>query len=172
MAIRRARKALFTGIAGIAALSGTAATFAVAQAAPRSSAPAAVRALDTADMPSAVEDFAYPNAAKILQEQKITLKRGDGHITLTDCQSAHDIEVRSRTAQKNFCFAVSSKQGYLTMELPDAFGMWTEDHPVRATITAGGNQTVIDAPKNDYTPMGEGDVSKQRSVLVDLRVTG
>ena len=51
-------------------------------------------------MPSAVEDFSYPNAARILQDQKIALKRGDGHITLTGCDSAHDIMVKSRTGAR------------------------------------------------------------------------
>lgn len=60
------------------------------------------------------------------------------------------------------------------MELADAFGMWTERHPVQATITANGKETVITAPKKesvDYTPFGESGSSEKRSVLVELRVT-
>lgn len=124
------------------------------------------------DMPSAVETFDYPGAAKIQAERKITLKRGDGHIMLTDCTSAYDIKVESRTAGMYYCFKVSGKQGYLTMELPDAYGIWTQDHPVQATLTTDGKETVVNAPKNDYTPVGEAGDASKRSVLVELRVTG
>lgn len=44
----------------------------------------------------AVEDFKYPNADKILAEQNIVLKRGDGHITLADCAGgSRQLEIRS-----------------------------------------------------------------------------
>lgn len=140
---------------------------AVAQAAPRP-APAA----PAAEMPSAVEDFAYPGAAKILQDQKITLKRGDGHIMLADCKTNQDIMVESRTGQEQFCFSVIGKQGYLTLELPDSFGIWPNAHPVQAKITADGKETVIDAPQGAYKPLGESGNGKKRSFLVELRVTG
>ncbi|QZY20943.1 hypothetical protein K7C20_33300 [Streptomyces decoyicus] len=163
----RARKALLAGFVGALSLSAVMAGLTFAQAAPQDDpAPAAA-----AEMPSAVEDFSYPNAARILQDQKISLKRGDGHITLTGCDSAHDIMVKSRTGQMDYCFAVHGTKGYLTMELADAFGMWTEGHPVQATITADGKETVINAPKNDYKPLGEAGSSEKRSVLLELRVT-
>ncbi|MFD3809239.1 hypothetical protein ACFWSP_39400, partial [Streptomyces sp. NPDC058618] len=73
MAISRARKALFTGlVGGTAALAGIA-SLGVAYAGPQSPA-----AASPAEMPFAVEDFSYPDAARILADQKITLKRGDG----------------------------------------------------------------------------------------------
>ncbi|GAA2920265.1 hypothetical protein GCM10020221_15600 [Streptomyces thioluteus] len=50
---------------------------------------------------------------------------------------------------------VKGKQGYLTMELPDAYGILTQDHPVRATIRGEAKDTVVNAPKNEYTPLGE-----------------
>ncbi|MEV5283130.1 hypothetical protein [Streptomyces sp. NPDC052811] len=172
MAIRRARKALLIGIVGVIAASAGAATLATAQAAPHSSAPTTASAL-AADMPSTVESFDYPNAAKVLQDQKITLKKGDGHIVLSDCASGYDIQVKARTAlsSANFCFTVSGTRGYLTMEVPDSFGIWTKEHPVQATLTADGQETVVNAPKNDYTPMGETGDSGKRSMLVELRVT-
>ncbi|MFF0967207.1 hypothetical protein ACWDQO_20670 [Streptomyces sp. NPDC003703] len=122
-------------------------------------------------MPHLVEDFSYPGAEKIRAEQGITLKRGDGHITLTDCAASYDIMVKSRTAQKNYCFTVLGKTGLLTLELPDAFGLWTQQHPVQATLTADGKKTVVKAPANDYTPMGEAGATGVPSVLVELRVT-
>ncbi|MFI1496728.1 hypothetical protein [Streptomyces platensis] len=158
---------LLASFVGALSLSAVMTGLAVAQAAPQDDPPPVA----AAEMPTAVEDFGYPNAARILQDQKIALKRGDGHIMLTSCDSAHDIMVKSRTGQVDYCFAVRGTKGYLTMELADAFGMWTEGHPVQATITADGKSTVINAPKKEYTPLGEAGSSEKRSVLVELRVT-
>ncbi|MFD5416897.1 hypothetical protein ACFWJT_02480 [Streptomyces sp. NPDC127069] len=169
MAISRARKALFTGlVSATAALAGFA-TLGVAYAGPQS--PSGVTA--DGEMPDAVEDFAYPNSAKIQTEQQILLKRGDGHITLADCAAGTpDIRVKSRNGQKLYCFDVNAPKGYVTLELPGAFGIWTKDYPVKATVTAGGTQSVIDTPANDYKPVGEGTVNGAPSVLVELRVGG
>ena len=54
----------------------------------------------------AIEDFGYPNADKILAEQNIALKRGDGHILLADCASGTDLlevlvpRARTRSASR------------------------------------------------------------------------
>ncbi|MER7764153.1 hypothetical protein [Streptomyces sp. NPDC097619] len=120
-------------------------------------------------MPNLGEDFSYPGAADILTTQQIKLKRGDGHITLTGCTDAYDIMVKSRTGNNNYCFDVNAAQGYLTLELPDAYGLWTEAYPVQATITANGKETVVQAPANEYKAIGEG-AEQARSVLVELRV--
>jgi hypothetical protein len=46
----------------------------------------------------AVEDFNYPQADKILAEQGILLKRGDGHIVLAECGSQEGLlQVWSRS---------------------------------------------------------------------------
>ncbi|MFF3517093.1 hypothetical protein [Streptomyces sp. NPDC002573] len=150
------------------------ATLTAAHAAPGDPTPTASATATPADdtMPSAVEDFAYPDAPKIFQDTQILLKRGDGHILLTDCKSTYAIMVESRTAQKQFCFSVHGKQGELTLELPDAYGIWTQDHPVEATVKSGDKETVVDAAKNDYKPIGEAGASGKPSVLVELRVTG
>ncbi|RPK23174.1 hypothetical protein EES37_38250 [Streptomyces sp. ADI91-18] len=168
MAISRARKALFITLIGATAALGGFTTLGVAHAGPQS--PSGVTA--GGEMPSAVEGFAYPNAPKIQAEQQILLKRGDGHITLADCNAGTpDIKVRSRTGQKFFCFDVNAPKGYVTLELPASYGLWTKDYPVKATITAAGTQTVIDAPANDYKPFGESGDSGAKSILVELRVT-
>lgn len=163
MAITRARKALFGTLIGAVTAAAAVASFGIANASPQA------RPAD-ADMPSAVEDFAYPGAAKIQQEQQVLLKKGDGHLVLEACGEANDIQVKSRIGQKLYCFEVIGNKGYLALELPDAFGMWTEDFPVEATLTANGSSTTVKAPANDYQPLGEsGDVGA-KSVLVELRV--
>ncbi|ORT55302.1 hypothetical protein BKD26_32710 [Streptomyces sp. CB03238] len=166
MAISRARTALLTGLA-VATAAAALTTFGVASAAP----PAAPSA-DEAPLTSAVEDFAYPGAARIQQDHQILLKKGDGHITLVSCEGVTDIMVKSRAGQRDYCFDVNAKSGYLTLELPDAFGIFTEAYPVQATITANGQATVVKAPANEYIPFGEAGQSGERSVLVELRVTG
>ncbi|MFG2995211.1 hypothetical protein [Streptomyces sp. NPDC048340] len=166
MTISRARKALFTGLVVTATAFAAVTTLGVAYAGPQTAG-----ATTAGEMPSAIEDFAYPDAAKIQAEQQIILKRGDGHITLTTCEGTPDITVKSRTGQKLYCFDVNAPKGYVTLELPDAFGIWTEAFPVKATITADGtNKTVIDAPANDYKPFGEAGDTGERSILLELRV--
>ncbi|MFI9201844.1 hypothetical protein [Streptomyces sp. NPDC053048] len=173
MAISRARKALIAGIIALIAPCVGFATSYAAQPAPARTTPTAGGAASNDDeAPFAIETFQYPDSAKILKEKGITLYKGDGHITLTDCATPHDIMVKSRLGQKNFCFAVKGKQGHLLLELPDAYGIWTEDHPVQAKITVDGKDTVIDAPKNDYRPFGEAVDPAKSAVLLELRVTG
>ncbi|MEU4210821.1 hypothetical protein AB0F13_12650 [Streptomyces sp. NPDC026206] len=166
MAITRARKALFTAIAGSAAAVAAFSALGIAHADPQTPIAAA-----DADMPLAIENHAYPGAAQIQQNQQILLKRGDGNITFATCDGTNAIRVRARNGQKSYCFNVRGTKGWVTLELEDSFGMWTKDHPVKATISTDGKQTVVDAPANDYKPIGEaGDIS-QRSMLVELRVT-
>ncbi|MCA6095925.1 hypothetical protein LE181_27650 [Streptomyces sp. SCA3-4] len=170
----RIRKTLLLGVAGV--VTASAVGVAVAQAAPHTAAPAAASTA-AADMPSTVESFAYPGAAKIVQDQQITLKRGDGHILLTDCSLKHDIQVESRIGKNYYCFSVSGKQGFLTLELPDVYFLWNKELPVQAKVTADGETTVVNAPaakpgQENLTHIGETSNSGKPSVLLELRVTG
>ncbi|MFF2353459.1 hypothetical protein ACFVVL_27185 [Kitasatospora sp. NPDC058115] len=133
------------------------------------------------DMPTAVEDFQYPEADRILTERKITLKRGDGHILLkegpghtvpTSCQAANEIFVESRLDRLGYCFVVSGTTGYLTMELPDVYGIWTEDRSVSAKLLAAGQEKQVNIGPNSVEPVGESLPGGKRSVLVELRITG
>ncbi|MFC9172901.1 MULTISPECIES: hypothetical protein [Streptomyces] len=172
MSTTPARKTLLAGLTAALVL-GIGAT---ALALPRT-APGAERAAVSADeVPLVVEDFIHPGAARLLQERGITLKRGDGHIWLTDvtsldeCVDGSNIAIEARKGV--YCFNASSKSGYLTLELPDTFNIWTQDHPVRATLTAEGRKTVVNAPADDLTSVGEAGDTGQRSALVEIRITG
>jgi hypothetical protein len=176
----RSIKAVLAGGLGLLALGGTITGFATANAAAASGDP---RAAAAAAMPSAVEDFAYPGAEQLLQDRKIVLKRGDGKIVLKGgngdqgkdaCQEARDIFVESRLDKQGFCFTTTGTSGYLTMEIPEAFFLWTQDRAMKATVTADGKNSVYEAPKNDITAIGETDSpgGEKRSVLVELRITG
>ncbi|WP_328889343.1 hypothetical protein [Streptomyces sp. NBC_00316] len=168
MAITPARKTLLGGLTAALVLGLGATALALSQSAP---------AVAAADVPGLVEDFNYPGAAKVLQDRGVTLKRGDGHIWLTDatalneCSDVSSIAIESRKGV--FCFKTNAKSGYLTLELPDTFSIWTQDHPVKATLTAEGEpDAVVNAPANDLTPVGEAGDTGVRSVLVEIRVTG
>lgn len=172
MSTPRARKPLLGGLTAALVLGLGAAALALPQ-----TAPAVEQATAATDgMPVAVEDFGYPGAAKVRQERGVTLKRGDGHIWLTeatalnDCADASNIAIEARTGV--YCFTTNAKSGYLTLELPDTFNIWTQAHPVRATLTAEGKDTVVNAPADDLTPVGESGDTGLRSALVEIRVTG
>ncbi|MEU8665279.1 hypothetical protein [Streptomyces anulatus] len=172
-------KAALAGGLGFLALGGTSTWLATADASAAATEP---RAAATADMPSLVEDFIHPGAERILQDRKIVLKRGDGNIMLKPgngeggmnaCLGANNVFVESRLDKQGFCFVTTGTTGYLTMEIPDAFFLWTQDQPMQATVTADGKTTVYKAPENDVTEIGETDTpgGEKRSVLVELRIS-
>ncbi|MFE2877388.1 FG-GAP-like repeat-containing protein [Streptomyces roseus] len=135
--------------------------------------PATAASLPGVDaMAYAVEDFAYPDAARIQAEKSITLKRGDGNLVLQACDGTQDMTVNTRSGLKDYCFDVKTRPAYLSLELPSAYGIWTSAYPVKTTIEADGTKTVIDAPANDFTGYGEATADRVKSSLIELRVTG
>ncbi|MEU1823800.1 hypothetical protein ABZ502_15410 [Streptomyces abikoensis] len=165
--ISRARKTLLTGIAVAATAVVGVSTLSVANAAPGPDP-------ESETPPYAVEDLAYPNADAIFKEKGITLRQGDGHIMLADCAVSTDIQVMT-TQSKDFkyCFKVTGKSGFVTLEIPSVYGVQTEDHPVKATVKAAdGPAQSVDVPKGQLKGVGEGVPGGQPTVLVELRVTG
>jgi hypothetical protein len=165
MAIFRAPRSVLVGLTAV--LAATATTFGVAQASADGTAAAA--AVD--GMQYAVEDFNYPGAAEVLEETGAVLKRGNGRMILVTCDNTEDIKVMTRTGQKDFCFAVTAKPAYLTLEVPQAWGIWTSADPVKTTIKEDdGTTTVINAPANDFTGYGEATTGEP-TTLIELRVS-
>ncbi|MFD9212238.1 hypothetical protein ACFVY9_03770 [Streptomyces sp. NPDC059544] len=147
----------------------------VATAAPQTRAHTAPAAdATTAQLPYAVEDFAYPGAEQLFTEKGIILRKGDGHILLTDCAGDHQIKVSTlQSEQGGYCFRVIGKSGTLALEVNKVHAIRTAERAVRASLTMDGETTTVDVPKNDYKPVGEGDVKDgRRAVLVELKVTG
>lgn len=133
---------------------------------------------ENSNPPVAVEDYGYPGADKILAEKGIKLKKGDGRILLADCDPAAP-QIRVQTIgdpaayrEDTYCFRTIGTTGHLTLELPRVFGLEAADHPISADLTANGQTTSVDVPKNDWKSVGEGTSGGPRSVLVELRVTG
>ncbi|MEU0700792.1 hypothetical protein ACFY9H_00650 [Streptomyces bacillaris] len=172
MPISTGRKMLLAGLTAALMVGLSATALALPQATPDTK-----RATSAADeMPVAVEDFIHPGAARLQQERGITLKRGDGRVRLTDvtalneCAGGSHIAIETRKGL--YCFEANSKSGYLTLELPDTFNIWTQDHPLKATLTADGKNTVVNAPADALTTVGEAGDTGKRSALVEIRVTG
>ncbi|WP_405769585.1 hypothetical protein OG539_33715 [Actinacidiphila glaucinigra] len=168
MLITRARKILLGAVGSVLLTSVT--TLGVAYADNGDTA-APATAVD-GGLSYAVEDFNYPDAAKIQEETGALLKRGDGHMVMTSCDGGEDIAILSRAGQKDFCFDVTTKPAFLALEIPQAYGIWTSADPVKTTIREDdGTTTVINAPANDFTGYGESGASGEPTTLIELRVT-
>ncbi|MEU6444000.1 hypothetical protein [Streptomyces sp. NPDC047046] len=127
-----------------------------------------------ADQPGyAVETFDYPGADRIAAEQGITLRRGDGHIVLAECDdSSPMIKVWTRkSAAGKFCFSSTAPTGFLTLEVPDVYAIETVQRSVHAELEAEGKSVEVDVKKDEFKGVGEG-VGDAPAVLLELRVTG
>lgn len=120
----------------------------------------------------AVEDFSYPDADKILAEQHITLKRGNGHILLADCTSGTDLlQVWSR-ASSMACFRVTGSSGYLTLEIPSVFAIQGNSYSAQVEMTTGTEERSFTVNKNVWTPVGESDDPQGRDfTLMEIRTS-
>ncbi|MFB7091221.1 hypothetical protein [Streptomyces sp. NPDC056296] len=120
----------------------------------------------------AVEDFAYPQADKILEEQGVVLKRGDGRITLATCAAGTgQLEVYSRSNAK-ICFRVTGDTGWLTLEVASVYGVQTNGYDTELDMTVDSEQTSVDVPANSWQAVGEtADPEGRPHVLVEIRTT-
>lgn len=165
----RARRVLLGVL--VAVLMASATTLGVAYADGGSAAESTTTAVD--GMPNAIEDFSYPGASRIHEETGALLKRGNGRMLMTSCNGNEDIWIMSRTGQQDFCFDITAKPAFLTLEIPKAHGIWTSVDPVKTTVREGdGTTTVINAPANDFTGYGESGASGEPTMLIELRVNG
>ncbi|WCN01305.1 hypothetical protein [Streptomyces sp. M92] len=119
----------------------------------------------------AVQVYDYPNADKILAEQNIVLKRGDGHIVLADCAAGGDLLRFLARDHDDVCFEVTADEGRLTLELPAVHGVKTDDSAnTHLEMTAEGDQVEYDIPADTWAGVGE-SVDGRDHVLVEIRVT-
>jgi hypothetical protein len=118
----------------------------------------------------AVEDFAYPQADKILEERGIVLKRGDGHIVLAVCGTESGLlQVLTRISTDAICFRVT---GYLALEILQVYSIRGNDYTTRVDMSVDGEQQSYDIAKNLWTPVGEsGDEQGRKYALVEIRAS-
>ncbi|MEU1699147.1 hypothetical protein ACPCIX_02370 [Streptomyces pseudogriseolus] len=119
----------------------------------------------------AVEDFNYPNADKILAEQNIVLKRGDGHITLVDCAGGTNyIQVLATKRAGMVCFKVVGDSGWLTLEMPSVYTMRGNDYTTQVDMTVDDEEKSFDLEKNTWTAVGQSaDEQGREHMLVEIR---
>ncbi|GAA0409386.1 hypothetical protein [Streptomyces luteireticuli] len=169
----KARSAILR-IAGAAVAAGVLAWIAAPDGAAGGSATESIATKAIADEGpgDAVEYFAYPNADKILAEQKIKLKKGDGHILLTECTGAPDLmEVFSHKHEKA-CFRVIGDKGYLSLEIPEVFGIKGNNYAARVEMSAGTERKTFTVNKNAWTAVGEtADGQGRDFVLLEIRTS-
>lgn len=122
----------------------------------------------------AVEDFNYPGADRILEEQGITLKRGDGHIVLAACDSQSgllEVWARSR-GNERVCFRVTGNSGYLSLEIPSVYGVQGNAYATKVDMTVEDEEKSFDITKNTWTPVGESvDDEAREHLLVEITTT-
>ncbi|MEU1201629.1 hypothetical protein ABZ446_36170 [Streptomyces sp. NPDC005813] len=121
----------------------------------------------------AVEDYNYPLADKILEEQNIVLKRGDGRIVLADCASETGLMEVYATSQDKICFKVTGSSGWLTMEIPSVYGMkGSADQSAEVDMTTDSEQKTFDVPKDNFVGVGQSDDPEGRQwTLMEIRTT-
>ncbi|MFJ9596004.1 hypothetical protein ACIRS3_24990 [Streptomyces virginiae] len=163
----KARNA-WTRLLGTAVAAGVLAWAALAGGQP--SDPAAAPVAD-AGPGYAVEDYNYPNADKILAEQGIVLKRGDGHIVLADCRSEENLLKFLARDRADVCFKVIGDEGFLTLEIKSVHGVRTDDSGnTHLAMTAENNRVEYNIPAKTWEGVGE-SVDGREHVLVEIRVT-
>lgn len=123
----------------------------------------------------AVEDFDYPGADKIQQEQGLVLKRGDGHIVLAECGSEAglmDLWVRYRGGE-HVCFRVTGNSGYLSLEIPAVYGITgAANQDADVTMTVDGEVSHYEVPAGSPTNVGETtDPEGRDHTLLEIRTS-
>ncbi|MFE6869431.1 trypsin-like serine protease [Kitasatospora sp. NPDC057692] len=128
--------------------------------------------------PAAIETFAYPDAARILADRGITLTRGNGGITLTDCANGnYQIKLGATTSDPSdgdtICFNAPGASGYLALTIPEAYRINTYGRSIRASLTTNqGPLETVDVAANASKGIGESLDPNSRAVLLELRITG
>lgn len=119
----------------------------------------------------AVEDYNYPQADKILAEQGILLKRGDGRIVLADCASEDNLLRFLARDREDVCFKVTGEEGFLTLQLESVHGVRTDDSGnTHLEMTAEDDRVEYDIPADTWEGVGE-SVDGREHVLVEIRTT-
>ncbi|WP_257134136.1 trypsin-like serine protease, partial [Streptomyces sp. st140] len=125
--------------------------------------------------PYAVEDGSYPNRDDILSTTGADLIAGDGKITLTLCSKPHQIKVWARnltTTENRICF-VAADTGYLSVNIPSAFRVETNDRDIKANVSIEGTTENLTIPRDTAKAFGEANpADPKQAVLLEMRVTG
>jgi hypothetical protein len=123
---------------------------------------------------SAVEDFVYPGAARILAAQNVKLISGNGKIVIADCNNPPDADItfiyvytldRRTNGGAPICFQVLRTPGVLTLEVPAVYEIRGDGrvpfsgtgHDVTAVIQPeGGEKTSVELDPDGSVQVGLG----------------
>ncbi|MFD8497689.1 hypothetical protein [Amycolatopsis sp. NPDC059657] len=126
---------------------------------------------DPDQQPSAVEDFSYPDADRILADYGVQLISGDGHLLVADsCPRRADtvgvILVKSTSpvgpAKDGWiCFRVTGPGGHLNLKIPAVYAITGDGlaegpgHKIRAELsTDAGVHTTVDVGPKETVQVG------------------
>ncbi|MFJ4672522.1 trypsin-like serine protease [Kitasatospora purpeofusca] len=129
-------------------------------------------------VPAAVETFGHPGAARILADRGITVARGDGGITLTECAYGnYQIKLGAVTSDPSdgdtVCFSAPRADGYLALTVPGAYRINTYGRSVRASLSTNDRPVEsIDVAANATKGIGESLDPNNTSVILELSITG
>ncbi|RKT53628.1 hypothetical protein [Saccharothrix australiensis] len=140
---------------------------------------------DAGGQSSLIEDFGYPGAEQVKAKRGITLISGDGHLVLVDCAPNEKlIEVRadgyankdtvvdSNGERGHYCFRVTGPDGFLKMELKNAFNARADDRTVTAKVTANDQTTTKTLSNQNWTNLDiTRDPDNPWSTVLELRAT-
>lgn len=116
---------------------------------------------------SLVEDYSYPGADAI---PDITLIKGDGRITLVECDSGKpDLITVESIGRAVYCFSVRGDSGWLSLRLDRVFIIGAGDQEVAAKVTADGVTETVTVAEGKLEPIGVTD--PDFGVLLELRAT-
>lgn len=114
---------------------------------------------------SLVEDYTYPGAENY---KDITLIKGDGRITLVDCDANDPTLIKVEQLTKDFCFSVKGDTGWLTLRLEAAFLLGAGDQKVAVKVE--GMADPINVAPATREPIQAADPAK-KGVIVELRAS-
>ena len=145
----------------------------------------AVAAPDTPAPPSIVEDHSYPDAEGILARHGLKLAKGDGHILFHSARTYDETECAAGLLQVEkslavepygmyYCFRTVGTTGFLTLEVPGAFGVRGGSTAVTAKAQLPDGTTLppyqVDPDERVAIRPGTGG-EPPRAILVELRMT-
>jgi hypothetical protein len=139
--------------------------------------------------PSVVEDFSYPEAARILAQDNVKLLSGDGGILFADCAAppagdiglieVHTTEQIGAGGHGLVCFRVAKPSGHLEMEVPGVYEIRGDGrkagsgHKTTAIVrTDAGQLPPVTVNPSGSTQVGLGaDPDSPPTTLLRLAVT-
>ncbi|HMJ11182.1 MAG TPA: hypothetical protein VK524_07225 [Polyangiaceae bacterium] len=161
-------KARFTDLAPVLLVLGACSTNAASTDSQHSS-----QAADS--QTSLEEDFSYPGADAILEQQKVRLLKGDGNLLLVNCNDFPDSIKAFSSDQPHpaipYCFSVRGQGGYLTLQMTRFYFLDNySSKSISVTVNQGGSLLSRSVGPNDMDGFGSSDANgKGPANLVELR---